>query len=199
MGYHHLAFASRDMQATHHFYADVLGFELVKAVAAPTDRPGGWAKHLFYAIGEHDGSENAGALIAFWELHDERMADKDTAISTGLGFEAWVNHVAFQADGLGDIDRRRTQWLDAGIDVMEIDHGFCTSIYTMDPNGILVEFCTDTAPYSQDDKDRALEILRSDDPELEAPPTPVFHSAADRAARAEVAEPVTAAADTPTT
>lgn len=23
MGYHHLAFASRDMQATHHFYADV--------------------------------------------------------------------------------------------------------------------------------------------------------------------------------
>ncbi|HSP04643.1 MAG TPA: VOC family protein [Acidimicrobiales bacterium] len=199
MGYHHLAFASRDMQATHHFYADVLGFELVKAVAAPTDRPGGWAKHLFYAIGEHDGSENAGALIAFWELHDERMADKDTAISTGLGFEAWVNHVAFQADGLGDIDRRRTQWLDAGIDVMEIDHGFCTSIYTMDPNGILVEFCTDTAPYSQDDKDRALEILRSDDPELEAPPTPVFHSAADRAALAEVAEPVTAAAGTPTT
>ena len=199
MGYHHLAFASRDMSATHHFYADVLGFELVKAVAAPTDRPGGWAKHLFYAIGEHDGSENAGALIAFWELHDERMAGKDTAISTGLGFEAWVNHVAFAADGLGDIDRRRSQWLDAGIDVMEVDHGFCTSIYTMDPNGILVELCTDTAPYSPDDKDRALEILCSDDPELEAPPTPVFHSAADRAARVEVAEPVTAAAGTPTT
>ena len=100
MGYHHLAFASRDMQATHHFYADVLGFELVKAVAAPTDRPGGWAKHLFYAIGEHDGSENAAPLLAFWELHDERMADKDTAISTGLGFEAWVNHVAFDAPDL---------------------------------------------------------------------------------------------------
>lgn len=199
MGYHHLAFASRDMQATHHFYADVLGFELVKAVAAPTDRPGGWAKHLFYAIDEHDGSENGGALIAFWELHDERMADNDTAISTGLGFEAWVNHVAFAAHDLDDVARRRDQWLDAGIDVMEIDHGFCTSIYTMDPNGILVEFCTDTAPYSQSDKDRALEILRSDDPELEAPPVPVFHSAADRAAGAGVTEPVTAAAGTPTT
>ena len=184
MGYHHLAFASRDMAATHRFYADVLGFELVKAVAAPTDRPGGWAKHLFYAIGDHDGSENAGALIAFWELHDERMADKDTAISTGLGFEAWVNHVAFAADDLDDIARRRGQWLDAGIDVMEIDHGFCTSIYTMDPNGILVEFCTDTAPYTQADRDEALAILRSESPELEHPPMPRFHSAAEHRAGA---------------
>lgn len=198
MGYHHLAFASRDMQATHHFYAEVLGFELVKAVAAPTDRPGGWAKHLFYAIGEHDGSENAGALIAFWELHDERMEGKDTAISTGLGLEAWVNHVAFAADGLDDIARRRSQWLDAGIDVMEIDHGFCTSIYTMDPNGILVEFCTDTAPYSQADRDRALDVLRSDDPELEPPPTPVFHSAAEHRS-APAPQPVASAAGTPTT
>lgn len=197
MGYHHLAFASSDMQATHHFYADVLGFELIKAVAAPTDRPGGWAKHLFYATGEHDGSENAGALIAFWELHDERMAGKDTAISTGLGFEAWVNHVAFAADDPDDIARRRTQWLDAGLDVMEIDHGFCTSIYTMDPNGILVEFCTDTAPYSQADRDEALRILRSDAPELEAPPVPVFHSAAEHRA-AEVPQAATAAGTTTT-
>lgn len=199
MGYHHLAFASRDMQATHRFYADVLGFELVKAVAAPTDRPGGWAKHLFYAIGEHDGSENDAALIAFWELHDERMEGKDTAISTGLGFEAWVNHVAFAADGLDDIARRRTQWLEAGVDVMEIDHGFCTSIYTMDPNGILVEFCTDTAPYTQADRDRALAVLHDDAPELESPPMPVFHSAADHAARVPVPEPVASAAGIPTT
>lgn len=199
MGYHHLAFASRDMQATHRFYADVLGFELVKAVAAPTDRPGGWAKHLFYAIGEHDGSENAAALIAFWELHDERMEGKDTAISTGLGFESWVNHVAFAADGLDDIARRRDQWLGAGVDVMEIDHGFCTSIYTMDPNGILVEFCTDTAPYSEQDRERALAILRDDAPELESPPMPVFHSAAEHAARVRVPEPVASAAGIPTT
>ena len=123
------------------------------------------------------------------------MTGKDTAISTGLGFEAWVNHVAFAADGLDDIARRRDQWLDAGIDVMEIDHGFCTSIYTMDPNGILVEFCTDTAPYSQADREEALAVLRSDSPHLEDPPTPVFHSAADRAHRPEVA----AAGATPTT
>lgn len=195
MGYHHLAFAARDMQATHHFYGEVLGFELIKAVAAPTDRPGGWAKHLFYDTTAQGGTNN-GDLIAFWELHDERMDGNETAISTGLGFEAWVNHVAFRAADLDDIAHRRTQWLDAGIDVMEIDHGFCTSIYTMDPNGILVEFCTDTAPYTQADKDRALAILRDDAPELEDPPTPVFHSASDHA-RAD--DRVEAAAGIPTT
>ncbi len=195
MGYHHLAFAARDMRATHHFYAEVLGFELVKAVAAPTDRPGGWAKHLFYDTGSAEGETT---LIAFWELHDERMQNPETAISTGLGLEAWVNHVAFAATDLDDIARRRDQWLDGGHDVMEIDHGFCTSIYTMDPNGILVEFCTDTQPYTQADRDHALDVLWSDSPELETPPTPVFHSAAEHRAARE-AEPVASAASIPTT
>jgi catechol 2,3-dioxygenase-like lactoylglutathione lyase family enzyme len=47
MGYHHLALAVRDMAAVHHFYEDVMGFELVKVeVASVPD--GGWAKHFFY-------------------------------------------------------------------------------------------------------------------------------------------------------
>ena len=186
MGYHHLAFAARDMQATHRFYSEVMGFELVKAVAAPTDRPGGWAKHLFYDTGSGANSADPG-LIAFWELHDERMSDNDTAISTGLGFEPWVNHVAFAASDLDDIGRRREQWLDGGYDVMEIDHGFCVSIYTMDPNGILVEFCTDTAPYTQGDREAALSVLHADAPELEDPPVPVFHSSAEHRGRVEAA------------
>ena len=107
MGFHHLAFASRDMQATHRFYADVLGFELVKAVAAPTDKPDGWAKHLFYSTGDGDQAPGEAGMIAFWELHDDRMEGNDTAISTGLGFEPWVNHLAFAAADLDDIERRK--------------------------------------------------------------------------------------------
>ena len=148
MGYHHLAFASRDMAATHRFYSEVLGLRAGEG-GRRAHRP---ARRLGQAPLLRHRRRRRGragrALIAFWELHDERMAGNDTAISTGLGFEAWVNHVAFAAADLDDIARRRDQWLDAGIDVMEIDHGFCVSIYTMDPNGILVEFCTDTAPYT---------------------------------------------------
>ena len=48
-----------------------MGFELVKAQAAPTDAPGGWAKHVFYATGDVVEGESP-ELIAFWELHDDR-------------------------------------------------------------------------------------------------------------------------------
>ena len=186
MGFHHVAFAARDMAATHRFYTEACGFELVKAVVAPTDGPGGWAKHLFYdtgtasvANGQHSG------LIAFWELHDDRMAGKETAISTGLGYEPWVNHLAFAADSVEDLEARRERWLVHGHDAMQIDHGFCVSAYTMDPNGILVEYCVDTAPYTAEDKAHALAVLQQEAPELEDPPVPQFF-------RARKAEPAPA-------
>jgi catechol-2,3-dioxygenase len=90
----------------------------------------------------------------------------------------WVNHIAFAANDLDDIDGRKNRWLDAGYDVVEIDHGWCTSIYTNDPNGILVEWCTDTAAYTAEDRARALQLLQTAEPELENPPHPVFHEAA---------------------
>ena len=172
MGYHHLAFATRDLGETHRFYAEVMGFELAKAVAAPTDQPGGWAKHLFYDTG-------GGSFIAFWELHDDRMADFDPAISTGLGLQPWVNHVAFDAADLDDIDARKVAWLDDGRDVMLVDHGFCVSVYTTDPNGILVEFCVDTEPYTSADEDAAHAILKAADPDLDANADVEFFLAAD--------------------
>jgi catechol 2,3-dioxygenase-like lactoylglutathione lyase family enzyme len=170
MGFHHVALATRDLAATHAFYTEAMGFELQKAVVAPTDAPGGWAKHVFYETG-------GNGLIAFWELHDERMTDFDPAISLGLGLEPWVNHIAFAASDLDDIAARRQRWLDTGHDVFEIDHGFCVSVYTMDPNNVLVEFCVDTKPYTQEDKHYALASLMDPSPELETPPAPIFHRA----------------------
>jgi catechol 2,3-dioxygenase-like lactoylglutathione lyase family enzyme len=176
MAYHHIALAVSDLAATHRFYTEVMGFELVKAVAAPTDAPGGWAKHVFYATGPLVEGESP-ELVAFWELHDDRMTSFDPAISTGLGLEPWVNHVAFAAHDLDDIEARKKRWLDHGHDVVEIDHGFCVSIYTLDPSRILVEFCTDTAPYTDADRRRALEVVTSAAPDLDEPPMPVFHTA----------------------
>ena len=61
MGYHHLALAARDMAAIHHFYEEVMGFELVKVEIAPVP-DGGWAKHFFYRM---DGDDSR--FIAFWK------------------------------------------------------------------------------------------------------------------------------------
>ena len=76
MGVHHMAFATRDAEATHRFYTEAMGFELVKVEVGKTD--GGWAKHLFYGTGEPRDQ-----LIAFWDLHDPTLpASWSPAIST---------------------------------------------------------------------------------------------------------------------
>ncbi len=159
MGFHHLALATRDTKATHEFYSGPMGFELVKVEVGSTPK-GGWAKHFFYDTGN-------GEMIAFWELHDESIpADFPTALSKGMGLPRWVNHIAFAAEDLEDLQRRLKRWLDHGLEVLEIDHGWCQSIYTLDPNGSVVEFCTTTRPFSEADHREALRLLQDPKPEL---------------------------------
>ncbi|MGH7289346.1 MAG: VOC family protein [Myxococcota bacterium] len=160
MGVHHMAFGTRDVQATHRFYTEAMGFELLKVEVGKTE--GGWAKHLFYGTGSPRDQ-----LIAFWDLHDPTLSsDWSGAISTGQGLPVWVNHLAFSADHLADLARRRERWLAHGCDVMEIDHDWCVSIYTQDPNGILVEFCTLTRDFSEADRRDALRLLADPNPPL---------------------------------
>ena len=174
MGFHHLAIATRDLDATHRFYTEAMGFELVKTVVAPTPEGGGWARHLFYDAGDDQ-------MLAIWDLHDPDHIPPDfsPAISTGLGLPSWVNHVAFNSSDVDDLHRRRDHWLALGLDAVEIDHGWCTSIYTNDPNGIAVEFCTTTTTFTQRDRDEAAALLASDQPPLETPPDAQFFLAKD--------------------
>ena len=175
MAFHHVAIATRDVQRNHAFYSEAMGFRLVKVEPGKTES-GGWMKHLFYDTGG-DG------MIAFWELHDESIGEGwEPAISTGLGLPRWVNHLAWKADNLDDLARKRDRWLACGHDVVEIDHHWCVSIYTEDPNGILVEWCTTTRPFDDEDARRALEILHDPQPELVPPPRVKVHRAGERPA-----------------
>jgi catechol 2,3-dioxygenase-like lactoylglutathione lyase family enzyme len=170
MGFHHLAVATKDAIANDVFYERVMGFRLMKVEVGSTPA-GGWAKHLFYDTGS-DG------MIAFWELHDDEIGgDYPTALSEGVGLPIWVNHIAFHARDLADIESRKQRWLDHGYDVMEIDHHWCYSIYTTDPNGTLVEFCTTTAEFADTDRKRARELLTEQNPDRVAPKSQKFHKA----------------------
>jgi catechol 2,3-dioxygenase-like lactoylglutathione lyase family enzyme len=169
MGFHHLAVATRDAVANDVFYDRVMGFKLMKVEAGAT--PDGWAKHLFYDTGSQ-------GMIAFWELHDAKLGnDFPTALSEGVGLPIWVNHIAFTASDMSEIESRKQRWLDNGYDVMEIDHDWCYSVYTTDPNGTLVEFCYSTRPLNEEDRKAALEILHSSAPKLLAGKSPKFHKA----------------------
>jgi catechol 2,3-dioxygenase-like lactoylglutathione lyase family enzyme len=178
MGFHHTAVATRDLQATHKFYSQAMGFELVKVIAAPTEG-GGWAKHAFYEISQDE-------YIAFWDLHDASIPDKwSPALSTGMGLPIWVNHIAFRAADLDDIAARRQRWTGHGLTVREIDHGWCRSIYTVDPNGILVEFCTTTHALTAQDREEARRLLTDPHPPLESLPQVIVHRPAERPAAAK--------------
>lgn len=167
MGFHHLAFATNDLDATHRFYTDVLGFRLVKVVASDTP-DGGWAKHVFYDTGDGD-------CIAFWDLHDPTIPAFNASISEGLGLPAWVNHVAFRAADDADLDARKADLLAKGQVLVEVDHGFCRSIYLNDPNKILVEFCADTGGLTEADAQEAARLLADPNPTLEPAPQAQVH------------------------
>jgi catechol 2,3-dioxygenase-like lactoylglutathione lyase family enzyme len=173
MAFHHVALATRDLAATHEFYTEAMGFHAVKVVVAPTEHEAGWAKHVFYDTGD-------GRLMAFWDIHDDKInAGPWTGdLSRSIGLPAWVNHVAFDAPTLDDLAARRQRWLDHGITVAEIDHGFCTSIYATDPNGILVEFCCTTRAFTPEELAAAPRLVSEQHPALERPPKVKIHEPA---------------------
>lgn len=170
MAFHHVAYGTKDLAATHDFYTRVMGFRLAKVVTAPTPgEAGGWAKHAFYETG-------SGQMIAFWDLHDPAIGDGWKADhAESLGVPAWVNHVAFDAPTLADLATIRTRWQDAGIAVLEVDHEWCTSIYTTDPNGLMVEFCCTTRAFTAEEIEEASRLLVDPAPHLETPPTATLH------------------------
>jgi hypothetical protein len=71
--------------------------------------------------------------------------------------------------------RRTGRWQDWGITVAEIDHGWCTSIYATDPNGILVEFSCTTREFTDADVEEAGRLLDDPNPAIPEPPAVLFH------------------------
>lgn len=150
-GFHHLAFACRDIHETHRFYTEILGFDLIHTESKKVGE--GYFRHIFFDIGD-------GSCIAFFDLHGVGEPENfKTEISSGLGLPFWVNHLAFR----GDKARKQevaAKLKAAGMEVrMEIDHDWVHSMYFMDPNGIMLEICEDTpgVPVNREEAVRLLD------------------------------------------
>ncbi|MEM9055435.1 MAG: VOC family protein [Pseudomonadota bacterium] len=166
MAYHHLALAAKDMKEIHDFYEGVMGFELVKVEVAPIAE-GGWGKHFFYRM---DGDDTR--FIAFWELHDTpTQADHQYDLNTATNLPAGTNHISFTAHSKEELTEWKDRWNAAGCDVLEIDHSWCHSVYTRDPNGNMVEFCVTTGSFDASDREHALAALT--ETEFKPSPPPV--------------------------
>jgi catechol 2,3-dioxygenase-like lactoylglutathione lyase family enzyme len=150
-GFHHVAYACRDIEATHRFYEELMGFQLVHTEVETFDR-GGYFRHTFYDLGD-------GSCLAFFDVHG--VGEREgwtTEISKGNGLPVWVNHVAFRATHEQQ-EAVRARMSAAGVSpLMDVDHGWCQSLYYLDPNGIMVEMCCDTPGFAPD-PERARQLL----------------------------------------
>ena len=133
---HHHALRTDDMEATRHFYEDIIGMPMVQTLKGNVDLTSGRETpflHCFFEMGD-------GGCLAFFQFLAEARgpapkppqdaADHHIAMFV-LDFDALVR-LKLKLDGLGH-------------STCGIDHGFCYSLYVRDPNDMLVEFVGEPA------------------------------------------------------
>ncbi len=133
---HHTAYLTKDQEATRAFYEDILGFPLL-ATWAEADELFGAVRvycHTFFGLAD-------GSALAFFQFADQEDQNLFDPVLTPSPFR----HIAMKvdADGQAEIERRlkAADWKPEGTYVLE--HGYCRSLYTADPNGMLLEFTVD--------------------------------------------------------
>jgi catechol 2,3-dioxygenase-like lactoylglutathione lyase family enzyme len=137
---HHVAYRCRDAEETRQFYEDILGLPLAHVIqldsVPSTGDPGPFA-HIFFEMKD-------GSYIAFFDLGDGKASVPDPTTPT------WLNHLAVEVDTEEELEEFREKLTANGIDVVgPTDHGFVSSIYFFDPNGIRLEITTKTAPQEE--------------------------------------------------
>jgi catechol 2,3-dioxygenase-like lactoylglutathione lyase family enzyme len=134
---HHNAYVTKDQEATRAFYEDLIGLPLV-ATWSEADELFGAERvycHTFFGLGD-------GSALAFFQFAD----DNDQALFDPELVPSPFRHIALKVtpELQQEIQERLASagWKPDGTFVLE--HGYCRSLYTEDPNGLLVEFTVDT-------------------------------------------------------
>ena len=133
-GWSHWAILTYDMEATRHFWENVLGMPLVASLVGDEDWTHGTKAnflHCFFELAD-------GSAVAFFQF-EEGAREERFEVSR----DAYDLHIALGVEGMENLLSMKQRLLDNGVELVnEIDHGICYSIYTHDPNGMSVEFTT---------------------------------------------------------
>ena len=133
VGINHLVLNVRDIEESHAFWTEIMGFKQVGELHPRPDRPNP-PKMRFYS-GDHQGKMQHHDLAlmempnlpppAAWSMSDSQVAINHVAIMLPSR-EAWLKQIAFlQSKGV-TFHRR-------------INHGMTHSVYISDPNGYGIE------------------------------------------------------------
>jgi len=142
---HHTAYVTKDMRATRAFYEDIIGLPLT-ATWCESDMLFGKERtycHCFFGIGD-------GGALAFFQFaskEDEELFVPDIPATPFV-------HLALKVDKetQDEIAGRITA---AGLEATYVlEHGYCRSVYVVDPNGMTVEFTHDDPRAAAGDAER---------------------------------------------
>lgn len=131
---HHTAYVTKDMEATRAFYEDVLGLPLL-ATWCETDFLFGKDRtycHCFFGIAD-------GGALAFFQFADP---DDQAQFGPEMPASPFI-HLALKVDSETQ-QEMEARIAKAGLKATYVlEHGYCRSVYVVDPNGMTVEFCND--------------------------------------------------------
>ena len=144
---HHTAYLSKDLEATRAFYEDLVGLPLVATWSEADELFGAVRVYCHCFFGMPDGS--ALAFFQFANKADQDQFDPDLTPSP-------FRHIALNVtkETQDSIFERlqKSNWKPEGTYVLE--HGYCRSLYTEDPNGMLLEFTCDAPGADKINADR---------------------------------------------
>ena len=133
---HHTAYVSSNLEATRAFYEDVIGLPLV-ATWCESDMLFGAERtycHCFFGLGD-------GGALAFFQF----AKPEDQKLFGPKMPDTPFHHIALKVDSevQKGIEGRLRK---AGYDeprMFVLEHGYCRSLYAIDPDGMIVEFTVD--------------------------------------------------------
>lgn len=131
---HHNAYVTTDMEATRHFYEDVIGLPLTATWAEVDELPDRTRVycHTYFELAD-------GSALAFFEFANT------TGEIAPVYQESLSVHIALNCDHETQAGiRERLTAAGYGPDKVTFrDHGYCESLYLRDPNGLRLEFTVD--------------------------------------------------------
>lgn len=177
-GVNHIVLNVRDLEVSHAFYTEVLGFHQVAALKPKPDRPP--LTMRFYSGEDEQGHVNHHDIAlcqlpkgdsgqpAEWDLYPNRPGINHIAI-TLPDRESWLKQLAFLREKGVKFHRR-------------INHGMTHSVYISDPDGNGIEVLYELAPEVWEDIDAAQNYserlpTEGDEAMIDKTDNPVFRKA----------------------
>lgn len=133
---HHNAYVTADMEATRHFYEDLIGLPLV-ATWCEADELFGKERvycHCFFGLAD----DSALAFFQFAHAEDQNLFGPKMPASP-------FHHIALNCDARtqNEVEKRLKAAGYREPNMYVLEHGYCRSLYAADPNGMILELTVD--------------------------------------------------------